>query len=58
MNDLLMGHGGLERRDEPRGAVSGADATARAKTQEDVERAAEKLHTVRVKNKERFDGTH
>ena len=31
-NDLLMGHGGLESRDEPGGAVSGADPTAQAKT--------------------------
>ena len=31
-DNLVMGYGGLERRDEPGGAVSGADSTARAKT--------------------------
>ena len=32
-DNLLMGHGGLERRDEPGGATSGADSTARAEAE-------------------------
>mgnify|MGYP000479905238 CR=1 FL=1 len=32
VDNLLMGRGGLERRDEPGRAVSGADSTARVKT--------------------------
>ena len=31
-DNLFMGHGGLERRDEPGGVFSDADSTARAKT--------------------------
>jgi hypothetical protein len=52
-----VGIDGLERRDEPGRAASGADSTTPTKP-EDVERAAEKLRTARMWNKERFDRTH